>query len=122
MLHHDRGGASAAPPPSGGLPLPPPFIAQIQLSSLALYDRHTLLPPMGLLYFFYNPVAYYVPVAGGANTNVPTGTSYQLVDWGTPAQWRVLYAEREDGALSAPTRGERQGIMDIVSGYRRGVR
>lgn len=95
-----------APPPPAGLPTPPPdgrlalpFIAQLQLSTLAPFDRHALLPPAGRLFFFYNPVAYYLPVSAGSVSDMQTGVSYGLVDWGTPAQWRVLYVEREDSEL-----------------------
>jgi uncharacterized protein YwqG len=62
-----------------GAVLPPddvialPFIAQICLADVHPYDTEALLPPSGILYFFYNPV-YYVGVP-----------------YAKPGGWQVLY-------------------------------
>jgi uncharacterized protein YwqG/predicted DNA-binding WGR domain protein len=49
-----------------------PFIAQFDLATVWRFDRESLVPPSGMLYFFYNMADY------GA-------------DYLTPENWRVIY-------------------------------
>ncbi|HEY8600727.1 MAG TPA: DUF1963 domain-containing protein [Thermomicrobiales bacterium] len=94
------------PPPSAAfraaypdLPLlsPPgiialPFIAQLWLNDVAPYDAEGLLPPTGLLSFFYNPVAFYSDSGDASIVHGRlTGQAYGVYDYDSPANWRVLY-------------------------------
>lgn len=83
--------------PSDGLILLP-FIAQLRMEELATYDRDNLLPKSGILYFFYNSIAYYSDTGCSINViNHITGYSYGVCGYGSPAKWRVFFY---DGDLS----------------------
>ena len=90
-------------PPEGIIALP--FIAQIWLADAAPHDPAGLLPPTGLLSFFYNPVAFYSDTGDASIVHDQlTGQSYGVYDYDSPANWRVLYHDRDAAqfALAAP--------------------
>ena len=93
-------------PPEGIIALP--FIAQIWLADAAPHDEAGLLPPTGLLSFFYNPVALYSDTGDASIVHDRlTGQSYGVYDYDSPANWCVLYHDIDAApfALAAPPLG-----------------
>lgn len=92
-------------PPDGVIALP--FVAQLRLRDLAGLDGAQLLPPSGMLYFFYNDVAFWSDTGpdNGVHDNI-AGDSFGVYSFGTPANWRVLYWDGSEAELtrtSAPS-------------------
>ncbi len=92
-------------PPEGIIALP--FIAQLWLADAAPHDAAGLLPPTGLLAFFYDPVAFYSDTGTAATIHDNrSGRSYGVYDYDSPANWRVLYHDLDPARFalaSSPT-------------------
>lgn len=105
-------------PPGGIVPLA--FVGQIDLEGVRPFDAESILPPAGLLSFFYNPQVF--PSDGGAGRggirDNATGFSYDLFGYDEIDNWQVVHSpstaalERREfpHALHERVRYEPQGI------------
>ena len=87
-------------PESGVFPLP--FVAQVRLSEVTSHDSQNLLPPAGLLYFFYNEGGFTTDTGDqkqGTTTIDNQIFSFAIYGYDDPAIWRVFYVPDESAAL-----------------------